>query len=658
MYKKGLLVLGLIVALAMVLTSCAPAAEAPATTEPGTGAAPVVTEFKSKDPNTFVAVTISQPDTFDSALAYDTASGEILQNVYETLVFYNKSSAIDFVPMLAESWTVSDDGLTYVFNIRKGVKFHEGQDLTPTDVEFSLQRALLQSGTSSPSLLLTEPILGIGILDSADLLDPSGALEDDVEGLKAMPAADLLAACQKVKDAVVADEAAGTVTVTLAQPYGPFIPTLSHQVASINSKEWVVAHGMWDGDCATWQNYYGQLAEGNPIGEITNGTGPYKLVSWDKATQTVTLEAFDGYWRTEPIWEGASTGVAKVKNVIIKGVDEWGTRLSMFEAGDADWITVPRSNIAQIDPMVGERADYDTTTQSWGELKPTDNPSGALRLWYGTPGLNRADMLMNQVIKVDEAGSPLMGSGTFSARGIPPDFFQNVHVRRAFNYCFDQDTLIKDYFLGEAAKVPYVLSLPGEIGADPTAPRYDFDLAKCQEEFTAAIFKEKTVWDTGFYFVASYNSGNVQRKTMLEILAATFTELNPKFTMDIIAMPWASELHFYQAGKLPFFVIGWLEDIHDPHNWYSPYLLGTYGANTFPEADFVMFKDLVNAGVAATDPAEREVIYKELNAKVYEYAPFVIGPVAIGRTYFQRWVTGWYNNPLYSNLYYYELGKN
>ncbi len=69
-------------------------------------------------------------------------------------------------------YTLSDDGLTYVFTIRQGVKFHEGQDLTPTDVAYSLQRAVLQSGTSSPSLLLTEPILGIGLLDAADMLDP------------------------------------------------------------------------------------------------------------------------------------------------------------------------------------------------------------------------------------------------------------------------------------------------------------------------------------------------------------------------------------------------------------------------------------------------------------------------------------------------------
>ncbi len=663
MYKKGLVLMSLIVVLGMLLSSCTGTTTTPATTKApettgGTGAEPVVTDFKSKDPTTWVTVTIGEPDVLDPALDYETAGSEVNQNVYETLYFYKKESAIDFVPMLATDYTLSEDGMTYVFTIRQGVKFHEGQTLTPTDVAYSLQRAVLQSGTSSPSILLTEPILGIGVLDAADMLAPDGSLEDDVDGVKAFDKGKLLEACQKVTSAIVADDAAGTVTVTLAQPYGPFLATLAHTVSSIVNKEWTVANGLWDGDCATWQNYYGIIQENDPIAEMTNGTGPYKLVSWDHATQTVTLEAFDGYWRTEPVWEGAQTGVAKIKTVLIKGISEWGTRFSMFQAGDADWVTVPRANIAQMDPLVGERADFDATTGKFGALAPTDNPSGQARLWYGVPALSRTDMLMNQNIKVDAAGSPLMGSGTFSSRGIPPDFFQNVHVRKAFNYCFDSDTFIKDYLLGEGTNVPYLLPLPGEIGADPTAPRYGFDLAKCQEEFTAATFKDATVWDTGFYFVASYNSGNVARKTMLEILSTTLNTLNPKFTMDVIAMPWASELRFYQAGKLPFFVIGWQEDIHDPHNWYSPYLLGTYGANTFPEADFAMFKDLVNKGVAATDPAARETIYKELNGVVYDYAPFVIGPLAVGRIYFQRWVTGYYNNPLYGGFYYYELGKN
>ena len=107
-------------------------------------------EYTSSDPNTFVYTTFGEPDTFDPALAYETAGGEVLQNVYETLVFFNKDNPSDFVPQLATDWTISDDGLTYTFNIRQGVKFHNGDDMTPTDVAYTFQRGLLQGGYASP----------------------------------------------------------------------------------------------------------------------------------------------------------------------------------------------------------------------------------------------------------------------------------------------------------------------------------------------------------------------------------------------------------------------------------------------------------------------------------------------------------------------------
>jgi len=658
MYKKGLVVLSLILALAMVLSACTtPSTETPTTTEPGTGAA-VTTEFKSADPTTFVTATIGEPDVLDPALDYETAGSEVNQNVYETLYFYNKGSAVDLVPMLATDYTLSDDGLTYVFTIRQGVKFHDGGTLEPTDVAYSLQRATLQSGTSSPSLLLTEPIIGIGKIDAADLIDP--ALEDDPEGLQAVPAADLLAACESVTSRIVADDAAGTVTVTLAQPYGPFMVTLAHTVASIVDKEWAVANGVWDGDCATWQNFYGLIQENDPIAEMANGTGPYKFVSWDHATKTVTLEAFDGYWRTEPLWEGAKTGVASVKTVLIKGIDEWGTRFSMLQAGDADFAVVNRANISQVDPLTGERADYDVATETFGEMKPTENPSGALRLFFGAPALSRSDILMNESVKVNvDEGSPFIGTGSIkSGRGIPVNFFENIHVRKAFNYCMDWDTYIKDYLLGEGTRVPYTLALPGELGFNAADPMYAYDPAKCEEEFKLAEFEEGTVWDNGFYMVATWNTGNTARKTALEILSASLLAVNGKFNVSVLGMPWAAMLRYYQAGKLPMYMIGWQEDIHDPHNWYSPYLVGTYGTNAnFPEAVYADFKSFVDRGASATDPAERTAIYTELNAKVFDYAPFINGPLAVGRHYEQRWISGYYYNPLYGGFYYYELGK-
>ena len=152
--RKMFALLSLLVIASMALSACggtAPTAapstgdttteatEAPST-DTGTDA-PAAAEFKSADPSTLiVAESEVGIDTLDPALAYDTASAEIIQNTYETLVFYDGEATDKFVPMLAESWELSADGMTYTFKIRSGVKFHEGQDLTASDVAYSFQR--------------------------------------------------------------------------------------------------------------------------------------------------------------------------------------------------------------------------------------------------------------------------------------------------------------------------------------------------------------------------------------------------------------------------------------------------------------------------------------------------------------------------------------
>ena len=97
----------------------------------------------------------------DPAYSYDTASGEIIQSVYETLLFFKGESTTEFEPILATEWNVSADGKTYRFKIREGVKFHNGNDLTPEDVEYSIERGMVQDYGAGPQWMLFEPLLGI-----------------------------------------------------------------------------------------------------------------------------------------------------------------------------------------------------------------------------------------------------------------------------------------------------------------------------------------------------------------------------------------------------------------------------------------------------------------------------------------------------------------
>jgi peptide/nickel transport system substrate-binding protein len=677
--RKLLTLISLLALASMVLAACggaAPATQAPsaATEAPAaaTEAPAAATEapaaatgdFKSSDPTTYFRTTFGEPETFDPALDYETAGGEVVQSVYDTLVWYNREKADEFVPNLATEWTVSDDGMTYTFNIRQGVKFHEGGDLTPSDVAYSFQRGLLQGGTASPQWLLAEPFFGVGMDDVSLLVDPAGGLYDDREALSAADPATLKAACDQVQSAIVADDAAGTVTMTLKQSWGPFLATIANAWGSIMDKEWVVEKGGWDGSCDTWQNFYAVTSEEDTFTPIANGTGPFKLDHWTQG-QEIVLVRNDDYWRTEPAWEGGPTGPAALERVVIQKVDEFGTRFAMFQAGDSDSLVVgSQADYAQVDPLVGEECMYNAESGGFDPCTPVGDGSGQFRVYKGMPQVTHTDVFLNFNIASDQ----YIGSGKLDGNGIPVDFFNDIHVRKAFNYCFDWDTYIADVMVGEGVQT-MTIPVAGMPGFDAAAPHYSFDAAKCEEEFKLADVDkdgvpagedpEGDVWTTGFRFAATYNQGNTQRQSVAEILAADLAQVNEKFLVEVLGLPWPAFLQSQRDRSLPIFISGWLEDIHDPHNWYQPYIVGTYGRRqSLPEDMTGQFQDLLNQGVSEVDPAKRAEIYSQVNQLYYDDAPGILLATATARRYEQRWVKGWFYNPIYTGIIFYNLSKD
>ncbi|MBN1177934.1 MAG: hypothetical protein JXD18_01900, partial [Anaerolineae bacterium] len=232
MSKKVLwIALSVVVVGGLLLAACTPETIVETVevvvTVPGTGETEIVVvtatpapvepvSFESADPNTLYFVAASEGiDTLDPAWNYESEGDAAILNVYEQLVTYNGADATSFVPALAEDWDISEDGLTYTFYIRQGVTFHDGAELTAEDVAYSFQRGVLQGGTWSPQWLFTEPFFGTGIYDIAELVDETGALDDDPEGLAAADPALLTAACEAVMNTIQYDDAAGTVTFNL-----------------------------------------------------------------------------------------------------------------------------------------------------------------------------------------------------------------------------------------------------------------------------------------------------------------------------------------------------------------------------------------------------------------------------------------------------------
>lgn len=182
-------------------------------------------------------------------------------------------------PDLAEKWTVSADGKTYIFNIRHNAKFHDGRPVTAADVKYSWERACDPAVKSPKAPYFLNDIVG-----AKDRLDGKAT---GISGIK-----------------VIDDY---TLEVTIDVPKQYFLQKLAQVVAYVVDKD--------------------NVAEGAKWYEQPNGTGPFKLKTWVKDSYIV-LERFDDFF----------TGPVKLKNIVFKLFA--GDPMQLYESGDIDvaWV--------------------------------------------------------------------------------------------------------------------------------------------------------------------------------------------------------------------------------------------------------------------------------------------------------------------------------
>jgi len=198
---------------------------------------------QTKDENSIIRMTEDWPTYCDPAVGSDFSDTIALVNIHDTLVFPNPDGSVR--PHVATKWDVSEDGLTYKFYIRKGVKFHSGNELTAEDVAFSMNR-LLTIGEGYAYLYM-------GVIGSATALDRY------------------------------------TVEFKLNNKFGPFVSSLIRLY--IVEKQVVMANI----DKTT--NIYGEFGDYGKQWLLTNdaGSGPYKLKDV-KMEEYILGEKFDDYW--------------------------------------------------------------------------------------------------------------------------------------------------------------------------------------------------------------------------------------------------------------------------------------------------------------------------------------------------------------------------
>ncbi len=204
--------------------------------------------------------TTEMPSTIDPADVYEKFASDVLFNTTNRLVEFEPGAG-DIGPGLATSWEVSEDGLTYTFDLREGVVFQDGSEMTSEDVVWSLNRSLNINHPDGASFLIS----GITSIEAPDDL---------------------------------------TVVITIEEANSTFLSRLNYTVGTIlpsdsdvyqAPEERLEAEGEDEAAAETLL----EEAESFLTQDAIVGTGPYEMTDYQPGV-SMTLERFDDYWGEAP----------------------------------------------------------------------------------------------------------------------------------------------------------------------------------------------------------------------------------------------------------------------------------------------------------------------------------------------------------------------
>jgi peptide/nickel transport system substrate-binding protein len=364
----------------------------------------------------------------------ETTTNSVLSNVFEPLFYFDKD--LNVYPVLCESYKILNDK-EWIFKLRKGVKFHNGDVFNADDVIYSLDRIMHWKKSGFKSKV------------------------------------NMIADVQKIDDY--------TVKITTKGPYPILLRKLTY--VRILDKEF----------------YQDKTPE--YLSLHANGTGPYKVVKWNKG-EKIELEMNKDYWRDKPYFD----------KVIFRPLTNDSTRVAAILSGEVDIIDkVPVRDVARI--KGNKKLDF--------FIKP------GLRLIY---------------LQMDQGRDK-----TPYVKGKNP--FKDVRVRKAIYYGINEDAIVK-YVMNGFAKPAGQYHPDVVFGYDKSIKRPAYNPEKAKKLLAEAGYPN------GFEVVLDApNDRYVNDEQIAQAIASSLSKIGIKVKVN--AIPKATFFPKTDRLDTSFFLIGW-----------------------------------------------------------------------------------------------------
>ena len=500
-------------------------------------------DLGTNNPCEMTQMTIGEADTHDPADAYDSASGDVISNVYDTLYRYegDGDGGSIIVPRLATGHTVSEDGLTYTFTLRDDVYFSNGDHMTSTDAVYSWCRVIgMGAPSSGVNWILTQ---------SFDCNDADGNHHDyGGESLS-----------------VIDDY---SFSVTISAPSAAFVATIAYTVGSVINSQLCEANRVIETDengTVTSDDYCHEWMDEAQVGA---GTNAYMVAQWARGTRLVM----------EPNWMYWEESDFNLNRVVVDLVEETQTRVLALQDGEVDRAYIPSAqktefcnNMEDLPNAEGKDGFRCTYRQTYSVVNVPYNFA---------PKNDMADGTADYVLNHDCNGNGTNDCNVLSLSA----------VRQALSYTLDYDTIHTESYKGEL--MPIYGPIPTGFPYDDTQYEvFTYDLAYAETILDAAGFIRQydcaSLTQTGAPTVVAEadrtgnecrlpnelriltNTGNDQRIAVAQLWGPALESIG--IANDNTDQPWATVIDNYIYGKWDLWVIGWGPDYLDPDNYWSPF---------------------------------------------------------------------------------------